>query len=234
MTERTYVETFDEGPGGWIGWDERGALRLETFQSCAVSRRPRWVDFNHAPPGAGYLHLLYALHTRHEPGSEDALIKVGGRNRFVEEQLPTDFSDADITVRLKGEVELRGARMVLLAQGDLPATRANQVLVGQPLEITRAWSEQTLHLVPDPDQWANMGSRQDRRALYGEGDTRELLRNVSCNIIFVLFPLDVVPLRPIQGDPHLLQAGAEYDVDRSRLPEGEVLLDEVRIHFPGA
>ncbi len=38
----------------------------------------------------------------------------------------------------------------------------------------------------------------------------------------------------IESDPHLLRAGVEYDVDRSRLPEGEVLLDEVRMCFPGA
>lgn len=232
MAKRIYVESFDDDPGGWIGWDATGATRLELRDGYAVSHSPWWVDFNHAPPGAGYLHILFAVHTRHEPGVEERLLAVGGPNRFVKRQSPVDFTDAEITVRLKGAVKLRGAQLVLLIQGDVPGTRANQVLTGQPLRITPDWSQQTLHLVPDPTQWRNMGSRHDRRQFYGTCDPAVLLRNVNCDIILVLFPLDVVPLGPIQGDPHELRAGVEYEVDPARLPEGHVLLDEVRIVFP--
>ena len=64
MTE--YVETFDGKGSGWIGWGGPGvgATALDIRDGIAVSRSPWWVDFNHAPPGGGYLHLLYALYTK--------------------------------------------------------------------------------------------------------------------------------------------------------------------------
>jgi len=232
MAKRTYAHRFEDGPGGWIGWDVGGAMRLEIRDGSAVSRGPWWVDFNHAPPGAGYLHLLYALYTRYEPGFDRLRFEeLAGRNRFIDGGFPTDFTGAELTVRLKGQVELRGAQLALLVQGDLPTTRVNQVLVAQPIRITRQWAEQALRLLPDQRQWRNMGSRHDRRDLYGEGPISELLRDVSCDIIFVLYPLNVVPAEPISGDPHILRAGADYEVDRSLLPEGHVCLSEVRIEF---
>ena len=57
MTPRTYVTTFDDGPGGWVG----RKVALEVADGIAISRSPWWVDANHAPPGGGYLHLLYIL-----------------------------------------------------------------------------------------------------------------------------------------------------------------------------
>ena len=61
----TYLETFDSDPGGWFGWisNTQGPRPLEIRQSCAISQSPWWIDYNHAPPGAGYLHLLYMLFT---------------------------------------------------------------------------------------------------------------------------------------------------------------------------
>ena len=39
------------------------------------------------------------------------------------------------------------------------------------------------------------------------------------------------PAEPVDGNPHLLKAGEDYKADLSRLPEGTVMLDEVRIEF---
>ena len=49
-----YTETFDNGPGGWYGWisNAAGPKPLEIKDSCAISRSPWWIDYNHAPPGA--------------------------------------------------------------------------------------------------------------------------------------------------------------------------------------
>ena len=105
--------------------------------------------------------------------------------------------------------------------------------MGQPFAITEDWSEQTITLDPDPEQWKCMGSRHDRTDFYGWGDISDVLRDLNDDIIFVLHPLDVVPAEPIDGDPHRLKAGEDYQVDRSRLPAGYVMLDEVRIEFPG-
>ena len=61
----TYIETFDDDSGGWFGWisNSQGPKPLEIRDSCAISRSPWWIDYNHAPPGAGYMHLLYMLLT---------------------------------------------------------------------------------------------------------------------------------------------------------------------------
>ena len=40
-----------------------------------------------------------------------------------------------------------------------------------------------------------------------------------------------VPEEPVEGDPHRLKAGEDYRVERSRLPQGYVMLDQVRIDF---
>ena len=58
-----------------------------------------------------------------------------------------------------------------------------------------------------------------------------MLGDVNADILLVLFPLDVAPMGPLNGDPHLLRPEKDYPVWRSRLPEGYVMLDEVRIEF---
>ncbi|MBI2193452.1 MAG: hypothetical protein HYU36_15865 [Planctomycetes bacterium] len=224
------METFDDGPGGWIGWDARGASVPEIRDSAAISRSPWWVDFNHAPPGAGYLHLLYCLHTtaRYYP---QKMRDLGIPNRFCDGGFPVDFTGAKLTARLRGDLDPRGAHLVLLAQGKVGGITINSVLTAQPFRVTRDWSEQAITLEPDSKQWACLGSRHDRTETYGWGEIQGLLREVNCDIILVLFPLDIVPAVSIQGDPHRLRAGLEYPVDTARLPRGEVRLDEIRIEF---
>jgi hypothetical protein len=58
------------------------------------------------------------------------------------------------------------------------------------------------------------------------------LSEVNNGIMFVMFPLNVVPMGPISGNQHLLRAGKDYPIWTSQLPEGYVMLDEVRIEFP--
>src|SRR3990170_1912237 len=113
---RVYRETFDDGPGGWFGYISHaaGPKPLEIRDSCAVSRSPWWIDYNHAPPGAGYLHLLFMLNTRGKAGEHQR--EVQGQNHFIRCGYPTNFTNARITLRLKGELEAKGARLVLLCQ----------------------------------------------------------------------------------------------------------------------
>ena len=77
------------------------------------------------------------------------------------------------------------------------------------------------------------GSRHDRVEYYGTIDLPRVLADVNTDILLVLFPLDVVPMGPLAGDPHRLRPEKDYPVWRGRLPEGYVLLDEVRIEFAG-
>lgn len=230
---RTYVETFDHGPGGWFGWVSNavGAKTLEVRDGSIVSRSPWWIDYNHAPPGAGYLNLVAMLLTRGPFGEHHR--EVAGENRFVNGGFGPDFTNARITLRLKGELHANGAEFCLLVQSIQEGICSGWMLTGQPFRVTPEWSEQTVVAVPDASQWTSLGSRHDRRDFYGTIELPRVLANVNTNILLVLFPLDVVPMGPLDGDPHFLRPEKDYPVWRSRLPEGYVLIDEVRIEFAG-
>lgn len=227
----TYRETFDEGPGGWFGWlsNSQGPKALEVRNSCAVSRSPWWIDYNHAPPGAGYLHLLYLLLTRGPHGEHQR--EVAGVNRFVDGGFPTDFRGASLTVRVQGELETRGAQLCWLFQSVQDGICSGWLLTGQPIRVTSDWSEQPAQVTLDESQFQCLDSRHDRVDYYGRLPLERVLTDVNADILLVLFPLDVAPMGPLAGDPHRLRPERDYPVWRSRLPEGYVLLDEVRIEF---
>jgi hypothetical protein len=235
MAKRIYTESFDLGPGGWCGWTNNieGPKALDVRNGVAISRSPWWIDYNHAPPGAGYLHVLYALNTTAGDCYSELYLERAGLNRFVEEEFPTDFTDATFTFRLKGELESRGAKLALLVQGSAGRTVSGWVLLGKPLTVTPDWSEQTIVAAPDPKLWTCLRARHDRTRSYGELDLATILGDVNANIVLILFPISVVPMGTIDGDPHKLRAGKDYPVWQCRLPEGYVMLDEVRIEFDG-
>jgi hypothetical protein len=229
---RTYVEHFDDGPGGWIGWTSNadGPRRLDVRDSCAIERSPWWIDYNHAAPGGGYLHLPFALLTRPHRVEPDRYAHLSGANRFIEQQFPTNFTDAKVTLRLRGNLDLRGANFLFHAQAKVGNVFVNHCLHAQPFQVTPDWTEQSVRLVPDPNQWTCLGSRWDRTDFYGDGDIGDVLRDVNNNILLSLYPLRVVPTRAV-ADAHRLKAGEDYEVDRSHLPDGFIQIDEVRIDF---
>jgi hypothetical protein len=227
----SYVETFDDGPGGWFGWisNALGPKPLEIRGSSAVSRSPWWIDYNHAPPGAGYLHLLYMLFTRGPLGEHYR--EVGGPNGFIDGGYPTDLTNARVSLRLRGELGARGSQLMLLCQGTHDGVCSGWLLTGQPFEVSPDWSDQSVTAVPDESQWTCLGARHDRTDFYGRVPLETVLRDVNNDLLLVLYPLDIAPMGPLEGDPHLLRPEKDYPVWRSRLPEGYVLLDEVRIDF---
>lgn len=235
MASPVYYEDFDESPGGWIGWtsNRSGPAQLERRDSSIVTRSPWWIDYNHAPPGGGYLHVLFALQTKPHFNLNAQMHELGGVNRFIEDKLPTDFTNARVTLRLRGEVNLRGAQLLLLAQARVGEHFVNHTLVRQPFKVTSHWSEQTVQLSPDPMQWKCLGARHDRADFYGVGPIESVLRDLNNNIIIVLHPLDVQPLDARVEEPHLLRAGEDYAVDTSKLPSGLIMIDSVRIEFAG-
>jgi len=176
--------------------------------------------------------MLFSLNLR-GPYS-DFHKEVAGPNRFSDQLFPLNLTNAGIKVRIKGELELKGAQLVLLIQGKVGETTAGWLLTGQPIEVEKEWTERTIAAVPDPAQWTCIKSRHDRQDYYGFHPLQTILSNVNVNIMFVLFPLDIQPMGEIPGDPDYLRAGKDYPVWTSRLPEGYVDLDSVQIDFPGS
>jgi hypothetical protein len=173
--------------------------------------------------------MLFTLMTRGPLG--EVYRETGGTNHFIEGQYPLDFTNARLTLRLKGELEIRSAQLGILIQGAHEGLVSGWFLHGQPFQVLPEWTEQTVTLAPDPAQWTNLGSRHDRADMYGYVELATILRNVNVDFLFILFPLDVAPMGPINGEPHILRPERDYPVWRSRLPEGYVTLDTVRIDF---
>src|SRR5215467_4592452 len=110
-----YLEDFNNGLGGWFGWIDnlKGFKPLLIRDGAAIMASPWWIDYNHAPPGAGYLHLPYILMTAGGAAHNEVYIETAGVNRFLEQKFSTDFTNAKITLRLRGELLTRGAQLVL-------------------------------------------------------------------------------------------------------------------------
>jgi hypothetical protein len=231
---RSYVETFDHGPGGWYG-DRHFALPV--WDGVAYCCSPWWLDANHAPPGAGYLHLLMWLYTdkRSYQGQSESLKHlpyIG--NRFADDDYSRDLTSARVTLLLRGKVDLKGAQLLVLVQAKTPRTTANMVLTGQPFEITSDWSEQTVTLTPEARQWTCLGARHDMQKEYGCDDIAAVLRDVNLDLIFALFPVRPVAacdnVKP--SDVDRLRAVADYPVRQEHLPKGLVMFDTVKIDYP--
>jgi len=231
MNPPLYRETFDNGPGGWYGMIDnfQGVKPLPVQNGIISSYAPWWIDYNHAPPGAGYLHLLMGLYTR-GPLTE-AMREYAGRNHFIEQQFPTNFTNLTMSLRLRGELELRGAQMLLLIQGHHDGVTSGWLLTGQPIPVTPHWSEPSIHLTPDPVQWTPLGSRAGRQDYYQPGRLATTLADVNVNLYLVLTPLNVVPMGPLAGDPHTLRAGRDYRVWTSKLPDGYIQVDTITMNF---
>ena len=231
MTDRAYREQFDDGPGGWYGWisNAGGPKPLEWRKEQVTSRSPWWIDYNHAPPGAGYMHMVFSLATVGPQG--EVYQEVGSANRFIVDRYPTKFTNAAMTIRARGELAAQGSQLVLLIQGNVEGITSGWLCTGRPFNVTESWSEQTITLDPDPANWTALGVRHDRGDMYGAKPLDRVLSDVNVNIMLVLFPLDVSPMGPLDGDPHILRPERDYPVWRHRLPEGYVTLNEVRIEF---
>ena len=227
----TYRETFSDGPGGWYGFisNHEGMKALQWQPGNVTSRSPWWIDYNHAPPGAGYFHMLFCLFTV-GPLTEVAR-DIGGPNGFIDGGFPTDFTGARVTLHVRGELRKLGAELTLLIQGNVDGICSGWVHTGREFGVTEDWTEQTITLDPDPAGWTALGSRHDRTDSYGVKPLEKVLSNVDVNIMLLLFPVEVAAMGPLDGDPHRLRPQRDYPVWRHNLPEVYVTLNEVRIEF---
>lgn len=227
----TYVEDFDNGPGGWMRVVDNFApiAALPIKDGVVRCQGPWWVDYNHAPPGGGYLQLLMCLVTKGPSG--ESVREAAGENRFVKGGYPTDFTNARLTIRLRGEMEAAGTKFSPLIQGSIDGITSGWVLTGQTFEITPEWSEQTVTFAPDHSQWTSIGSRHDRTETYGEKPLLDILRNVNVNMHLIMFPVKPRPMGRIDGDPHRLRAGRDYPIWPSSIAQGYIEVDRIGIEF---
>lgn len=228
---RTYVEDFNDGPGGWMRViDNHSPIgSLPVRDGVVRCQGPWWVDYNHAPPGGGYLQLLMCLVTKGPVGEQ--IREAAGPNRFTGGNYPTDFTDARISLRLRGELEAAGTKFSVLLQANIDGLTSGWVLTGQTFDATPDWSEQTVTCVPDPAQWTSIGSRHDRTDTYGERPLLDVLANVNVNMHLIMFPVKPRPMGRIDGDPHILRAGRDYPIWPSSIAQGYVEVDRIAIEF---
>lgn len=227
-----YVHRFSDGHGGWFS-DRHHALKI--WDGVAQCYSPWFVDPNHAPPGEGYLHLIMWIYTArnwYQPEMPSAARLPYQESSFADQGKSTDLRDARLTVRLRGEIDLKGTNLYLLAQSQTPKTTANLILAAQPIEITEDWSEQTIVLANDPMQWTCLGSRKDLSSLYGCDDLDTALADVNVDLIFVLFPLDIEAACSGVADLHGLKADVDYPVDARKLPRGLIQFESIAIEYP--
>ena len=226
-----YVHKFSQGHGGWMA-DNRDPLRI--WDGIANCYSPWFLDPNHAPPGAGYLHLVLWMHTdkRWYQSSRKSAARLPYRcSSFADNGKSKDLRDARLTVRLRGGVDLKGAQLVLLAQSETAKTTANMVLSAQPLAITAEWSDQTIVLANDPKQWTCLGARVGQEYQYGCDAIDTVLSDVNVDLIFVLFPLKPTPACEGADRPGLY-AGLNYPADVKSLPRGLIQFESIRIDYP--
>lgn len=232
MPSPSYIETFDQGPGGWIRVVDNVSppAALPVKDGALWSYGPWWVDYNHAPPGAGYLQLLMCLNTKGPFG--ETLKEVGGENRFVAGGFPRDLTNATITARLKGELEDAGTKICVLIQGAQDGMVTGWIYTAKTMSVTPDYSEQSVKLAPEESQWTCLGARRGREDFYGRTPLNRILSDVNVNLYLLLFPVTPKPMGPIAGDPHQLRAGKDYPVWPSSIAQGYVAVDMIRIDWP--
>jgi len=231
MRPANYKETFDSGPGGWVRVVDnvQPPAVLPVRDGAIWSYGPWWVDYNHAPPGAGYLQLLMCLHMKGPFG--ETLKEAGGENKFVAEGHSRNLTNAKVTVRIKGELESAGASVCVLIQGSQDGKVTGWIHTGKTFDVTPDYTEQSLQLCPDESQWTCLGARRAREDFYGRTPLQSILSDVNVNFYLLLFPVMPRPMGPVHGDPHLLRAGKDYPVWPSSIAQGYVAVDQIEIAF---
>ena len=70
------------------------------------------------------------------------------------------------------------------------------------------------------------------QAEYGCDDIDKVLADVNYDIIFILFPVKVVPACGDIEDINIPRAVKDYPVDQQHLPKGLIMIDTIKIENP--
>ena len=130
-------------------------------------------------------------------------------DRFVDEGHPNDFTNARLSLRLRGQLYLKGSQLLLLVISQIRGKIVNQALHGQPFRVSEEWSEQFVTLTPDPDMWTCPGECHNLLDTCGHADISKVFADVNVNILLILFPLQVVAACEGVEDLHRSRAGTD-------------------------
>ena len=169
------------------------------------------------------MHMLFVYYLTAGPIRESDSEAGGGRqafhtNQLVKQGFPSDFTDAVLTFRLRGELEMNSCHSAALyfqIWGTADGVSSGWTLTGQPITVSDEWTDVKVRCVPDEAQWTPMGGRHDRSApplpypaTYGIKPLASVLAGPLQDIMLVLYPLDgVAPMGalPPNADPHELR-----------------------------
>ncbi len=226
-TELIYPEDFSSGARGWH-YD-----RLDPFNTmmgcigrcggttdCLIpalwidgyieSRSPWWIDPNHKDPGAGYLHVVFAVWSDSYYGGLP--------------QKTLDLTNSYVRLKIMiEELELRGGHLYFWFQHEYQHDpnphnalkewkRTNFALTQYPIETLvtpNVWNEVTLPLSPLNSAWRCLGSSDERQNNYGCVPVENALSHINLNFGFIILP-----------------------VDSNNPATGKIMLDDITIYKP--
>ena len=80
-------------------------------------------------------------------------------------------------------------------------------------------------------QWTCLGARHDMQDEYGCDDIDKVWADLNFDIIFILFPVKVVPTGVDIEDTNVPHAVKDYPVDQQYLPKGLIIFDTIQIEY---
>lgn len=196
--EVLYSEDFSRGSRGWHYYAKSpfnnilSCIHSVPPDGCVIpcrwengfieSRSPWWIDYNHKPPGAGLLNVLFVIWLDSYYG--------GLRQKSL------DLRDARLHCRVMiAEANLKGNHVYFWFQtfNSEENKYHNYVLTKRPLDVSKAassWRDVTIPINTDGADWTCLGSSQERSDKYACGSIEMDLQNVNANLGFIQMQVD--------------------------------------------
>jgi len=196
------------------------------------STGPWWVDGNHAPPGYGYLSLVFLCLLR-----PDKLQNMS----FDPHLCYPNMREMNIRGKIRGHsADLKGADLLFWFQcySEKTEKNINYALIGKPLNeklLNGKINDFELNVdVENTEDWVCLGSCAEKSHLYGELDLNNLDAAKPLNMGFILTPMDVKPVWPDECDlssPMNLTTESLWPIDTHSLPTGTIAIYDLEIEY---
>lgn len=105
--------------------------------------------------------------------------EASGENQFTKDGFGVEFTNAQLTLRLKGERKARDTQLYRQFQGVDKRGCTGRILTGQPIKVNSEWSAQRITAFNDGSEWTCLGSRHDRSDFHGRTPLKAVLSDLS-------------------------------------------------------